>query len=436
MTKCYQKKLVFGRVAQRQVEAEFSGGEIASDGGVLLLRQVDQKIGLTAAMARALGDPRRRASCAHAQVTLLRQRTYALALGYEDVNDHDQLRFDGALQTACERVAPLGSSSTVGRLERRADRAAAWALHEVLLEQFLRSFKTAPDELILDFDATDDPVHGRQEGRFFHGYYGDYCFLPLYVTCGDQVLVSYLRPSNIDAAKHAWAILSLLVKRLRRAWPGVRLIFRGDSGFCRWRMLAWCETHDVGYIAGIAKNDRLLERSGHLIRVAQEQFDATGEKQRNFGTIAYSAHTWDHARRVIVKAEHTAQGANPRFVVTNLEGEPQDLYDRLYCARGEMENRIKEQLQLFSDRTSCHHWWPNQFRLLLSTFAYVLVETLRRLGLKPTALARAQVHTIRLQLFKIGAAIVRNTRRVRFLLSSSYPRQALFAQVVAALDSG
>lgn len=436
MTECYQEVMDFGRVQRRRIEADFRGGEITSDAGVLLLKQIDQRLGLIAAMARALGDPRRRASCDHSLPTLLRQRIFGLALGYEDVNDHDHLRHDGALQSACGRVSDLGSSSTVGRVERRGDRAAAVALHRVLVDQFITSFKRKPKRLILDFDATDDAVHGKQEGRFFHGYYDHYCFLPLYVTCKDQLLVSYLRPSNIDGAKHSWAILALLVKRLRQAWPEVQIIFRGDSGFCRWRMLGWCERHGVDYIVGIAKNKRLQRQAAPWMEAAQTQFETTHDKQRHFGHIHYAAQSWDHARRVIVKAEHSAQGSNPRFVVTSIDGDPQDLYDRLYCARGEMENRIKEQFQLFSDRTSCHRWWPNQFRLLLSSFAYVLMEAIRRIGLKRTALARAQIHTIRLQLFKIGAAIVRNTRRVRFLMSSSYPRQALFAQVAANLDSG
>lgn len=436
MTECYQGVLHFGRVSRRRIEADFSGGEISSDGGVLLLKQTDRRIGLIQAMARALGDQRRQASCDHRLTTLLRQRVFGLALGYEDVNDHDHLRHDGALQTACGQVDVLGSSSTVGRVERRADRQAAWALHRVLVEQFIASFAAPPPELILDFDATDIPVHGQQEGHFFHGYYDHHCFLPLYVTCGDRLLVSYLRQSNIDAARHAWAILALLVKRLRQAWPQVRIVFRGDSGFCRWRMLRWCENHAVGYIVGIAKNDRLLDKAAGLMRAAKERFEATGQYQRSFWQVAYAAQTWDRLRQVIVKAEHSIRGENPRFVVTNLEGDPQALYDKLYCARGDMENKIKQQFQLFADRASCHRWWANQFRLLLSSCAYVLVDALRRLGLKGTTLVKAEVNTIRLRLFKIGAAIVRNTRRVRFLLSSSYPHQALFTAVAAHLDSG
>ena len=290
---------------------------------------------------------------------------------------------------------------------------------------------------MLDFDATDDPVHGRQEGRFFHGYYDRYCFLPLYVFCGDQLLVSYLRRSNIDAAKHAWAILALLVKRLRRQWPKVRIVFRGDSGFCRWRLLRWCERHGVDYIVGIARNARLEGKVDHLMARIERIVDQGGRPYRAFCDLRYKAASWDRHRRVIAKLEVTLKGPNPRFIVTNMRGHKKTLYERRYCARGEMENRIKEQqLGLFADRTSCHAWWPNQFRLLLSSLAYTLMEAIRRLGLKGTELARAQVGTIRLKLLKIGAVILRNTRRVRFLLSSAYPYQALFVQVAARLTPG
>jgi len=249
--------------------------------------------------------------------------------------------------------------------------------------------------------------------------------------------VSYLRPSNQDNARHAWAILKLLVRRLRQAWPAVRLVVRADSGFCRWRLLRWCEEHGVGYVIGLAKNERVLALAQPLMAQAQAQYEASGQKQRVFGEVRYAAQTWDGPRRVIVKAEHAQPGSNPRLVVTNLEGEPEALYDQLYCARGQMENRIKEQqLGLFSDRTSCHDWWANQFRLLLCSCAYVLLEAVRRLGLAGTALARAQVGTIRLRLLKIGAVVLRNTRRVRLLLSSSYPYQAIFAQVAKAFSTG
>ena len=304
----------------------------------------------------------------------------------------------------------------------------------MIVEKFISSFKTPPKRLILDFDATDDTVHGQQVGRFFHGYYDHYCFLPLYVFCGSQLLAAYLRPSNIDGARHAWAILSLLVKRLRREWPGVKIIFRGDSGFCRWRMLRWCDNHRIGYIVGLAKNKRINAMAADLMEQAQEQFEASGVKQRIFGETMYAAKAWDRKRRVIMKAEHSSQGNNPRYVVTNLPGDPQRLYDRDYCARGDMENRIKEQqLDLFSDRTSCHNWWPNQIRLLLSSLAYILIESVRRLALKGTELAAAQCGTIRLKLLKIGAVLTRNTRRIRMHLTSACPYQHLFWLVAERL---
>ena len=368
---------------------------------------------------------------------LVRQRLYAIALGYEDLNDHDGLRQDVALQTAVERDQWLASASTLCRFENRADRGTAWRLHEVLLDQFIASFKRAPKKLILDFDATDDPVHGEQDGRFFHGYYRHYCFLPLYVFCGHQLLVSYLRPSNIDGAKHSWAILSLLVKRLRQVWPKVRIIFRGDGGFCRWKMLRWCDHHEVGYIIGLAKNKCLNRRTASLQDEAAACFAATGHKVRWFTDFQYAARSWDGARRVIAKIEHSQHGVNPRYVVTNLEGDAKQLYDKLYCARGDMENRIKEnQLDMFGDRTSCQHWWPNQFRLLLASLAYTLIEAIRRIALKGTELANAYVGTIRLKLFKIGAVILKNTRRIRFLLASGCPYKELYFLAANRLAPG
>ena len=435
MTKCYQRSFEFPRVNRRIVEARFDGGDITSDGGVLLLRQADRLTGLSDSIARALSDPRRQASCDHDVPGLVRQRLYAIALGYEDLNDHDGLRQDVALQTAVERDQWLASASTLCRFENRADRETAWRLHEVLLDQFIASFKRAPKKLILDFDATDDPVHGEQDGRFFHGYYRHYCFLPLYVFCGHQLLVSYLRPSNIDGAKHSWAILSLLVKRLRQVWPKVRIIFRGDGGFCRWKMLRWCDHHEVGYIIGLAKNKRLNRLTASLQDEAAACFAV--HKVRWFTDFQYAARSWDGARRVIAKIEHSQHGVNPRYVVTNLEGDAKQLYDKLYCARGDMENRIKEnQLDMFGDRTSCQHWWPNQFRLLLASLAYTLIEAIRRIALKGTELANAYVGTIRLKLFKIGAVILKNTRRIRFLLASGCPYKELYFLAANRLAPG
>jgi len=437
VTVCTQTSFEFPVTNRRRVQASFTGGDVSSDGGLVLLRQVDRRLQLTATLAKRLPDPRDPTKVIHPLVTLLRQRIYGLCQGYEDLNDHDRLRTDVALQTAVEQDDDLASASTLCRWENGADRHAAWQVHQWWVEQFIASHTTPPAELVLDMDATDDPLHGKQEGAFFHGYYGQYCFLPLYVFCGERLLVAYLRPSNIDVARHAWAIVALLVKRLRQAWPTVKIVVRGDSGFCRWRLLRWCDRHDVHYIVGLAKNDRLLALAQPLIAQAATQHAQTQQKQRVFGEVEYAAYTWDQARRVIVKAEHTDQGRNPRFVVTNLTGDAQTLYDELYCARGEMENRIKEQqLGLFADRTSCHGWWANQWRLLLSGLAYSLMEALRRIGLAGTELARAQCVTIRLKLLKIGAVLVRNTRRVRFLLAASYPHRELFATVVARLASG
>ena len=437
VTNCSSLSFEFPACKKRRVAADFSGGHITSNGGVLLLRQADRLLGLTASLARRLIDTRQRGKVAHGLTAMLRQRVFALALGYEDVNDHAALRHDLALQTAAERDRALASPSTLSRFENTADRSSAWRIHEVLVDSFIASHPAAPEKLVLDFDATDDAVHGKQEGRFFHGYYDHYCFLPLYVFCGDHLLVSYLRPSKIDGAKHAWAILALLVKKLRAAWPEVRIIFRGDGGFCRHKMLGWCERHGVGYIVGLAKNARLNDLAAPWLAAAEKGFAASGVKQRLFGGFVYAAKSWKTQRRVIARIEHGPKGANPRYIVTNLDGDGRRLYEKLYCARGDMENRIKEQqLDLFADRTSCHKWWPNQFRLLLSGLAYTLLETIRRIGLEGTEMARAQCGTIRLKLLKIGAVILRNSRRVRIHLSSACPDKALFMLAAERLVPG
>lgn len=434
MTQCTLPGLEFPKVCGRIVEARFDGGDVTSDGGALLLRQADRRLGITSRAATLLDDPRQSGKVAHSVLAILRQRVFGLALGYDDLNDHDLMRLDPCFQSAVGRDSELASSSTLCRFENRMDRPVAVGLNKLLVELFIESFQAPPQELVLDFDATDIPVHGDQVGRFYHGYYRNYCFLPLYVTCNDRLLVSYLRTSRKDSAKHAWAILGLLVKRLRETWPTVRIVFRADSGFCRHRMLDWCDHHDVGYIVGLPRNRRLEGMCSRTREKARRLCRRTGHKVRKFIDIGYAADKWRRKRRVIVKAEHNILGANTRFVVTNLPGKAQKLYDELYCARGEMENRIKEQqLDLFADRTSCHEWWPNQFRMLLSSLAYVLMEGIRRIALKGTELARAQCSTIRLKLLKIGAVITRNTRRVRLMLSSAYPWQNLFHLVAERL---
>ncbi len=437
MTNCTQESFHFPSCCARKVAAEFTGGDVTSDGGALLLRAIDQRLKLTEQLLKVIPDKRNPVYIVHSMESLLKQRIYGIALGYEDLNDHTTLRHDIGLQTAVNRDEVLASSSTLCRLENTSARRVAVDINKVFIETFIKSFDTDPKELILDFDPTDDLVYGHQEKRFYHGYYGDYCFLPLYVFCGEHLLISYLRPSNIDGAKHAWAILALLVKRFRKQWPHVKIIFRGDSGFCRHNMFSWCDRNNVHYITGIAKNNRLLELSKDSRDEAKRGYETSSEKQRLFDDFSYSAKSWKQDRRIIVKAEHTDKGENPRFVVTNLLDNSQFLYEEIYCARGDMENRIKEQqLDLFADRTSCHDWWANQFRLLLSSCAYVLICGIRRISLKDTELEKAQCGTIRLKLFKIGAVIIRNTRRIRFLLSSAYPYQTLFFDVCAKLVPG
>jgi len=448
MTECNRDAMRFTRQGRRRVEADFAGGRLVSDGGLLALREVDQQTRFTAALAECLSDPRQPAKIEHEQSAMLAQRIHAIAAGHEDGNDHHTLRDDPMLQL-CAGVDPvegaqLASPSTLSRLTNRITRRDCVAMHEVLVDQFIGSFDTSagpPRELILDFDATDDPVHGNQEGRFFHGYYDRYCYLPLYVFCGDELLCAYLRPANIDPAKHARAILKLLVDKLRAKWPGVRIIFRGDSGFCRWKLMRWCDRHDVHYIMGLARNKRLERMSESFMAKAEADYEATGQKQRQFHVIDYAAGTWDRSRKVIVKAERLHEGPNLRFIVTNLSpssepeaGDAQALYDQLYCARGEMENRIKEQqLGLFADRTSSSTMLANQFRLLLSSAAYVLIQTLRRVVLAGTELAKAQVTTIRTKLIKIAARVVVSARRVVLHLSSSCPLQPLFRRLAHRL---
>lgn len=437
MPNCTATTDLFPGISRRQIEVNFDGGDITSDAGLLLLRQVDRKLGILSGIAPLLPDDRDPERIEHTVLELLRQRVYEIAQGNEDLNDHQHRRIDPALQTALDRTAACASAPTLCRFEQRATTSLTWQIQAEFVRQFVASYATPPAELILDFDASDIPLHGNQEERFFHGYYDNYCYLPLYVFCGDQLLVSYLRPSKLDAAKHAGAILKWLVQQLRAAWPGVRIIFRGDSGFCRRKILHWCERNAVDYVVGLAKNARLKTLAATWMDQAETGFNSTGIKQRVFGHFEYAAKTWNHPRRVIAKAEFTALGSNPRFILTTLKGDPQQLYDRLYCARGEMENRIKEcQLGLFGTRLSCHRFVANQFRLLLASMAYILLERMRTLGLAGTELANAQAQTLRIKLLKVGAIIIRNTRRIRFFISSSFAQQEAFLLVARRFASG
>jgi hypothetical protein len=434
MPKCTKNRIDFGRFGRRVIEADFSGGDLSSDGGLLLLRQIDQHLGLSRAAAAAIPDPRDPERIRHGLRDMLAQRLYGLCCGYEDLNDHKTLRDDVLMQTAVGRDEALASAPTFSRLENRATRAQAWALHGVLIDQFIASHKTAPEELVLDIDASDVPLHGAQELSQFHAYYDHHCYLPLYVFCGQAMLACYLRPSKIDGAKHAAALIKLLVTRLRRAWPDTRFIVRGDSGFCRRRLLQWCERSGVGYVIGLARNARLHAAVELAEAALADAYSAIGFKQRLIGEFTYAAKSWSHERRVITRLEYGALGTNPRFIVTNLAGHAIQLYDHLYCQRGEAENRIKEaQLDLFGTRTSCSRFIANQLRLLLAALAYTLMQRLRALALQATELERASAATIRVRLLKIGAAIQRNTRRVRVMLASHHPLRELFATAAARL---
>lgn len=434
MPNCTNDQVVLGKVGRRLIEASFDGGDIVSDGGVLLLRQVDQRIGLTKSIARVFDDRRRRASVAHSMRDMLAQRIYGLCCGWEDVCDHNVLRRDLALQSAVGRVEELASAPTLSRLENSSTRIDCAALHGVLLDQFIASKTARPKELVLDIDATHVPLHGAQEKAHFHRYYDNYCYLPLYVFCGQDILACVLRPSSRDPASILSALIKLITRRLRQAWPRIRIIVRGDSGFCRPQALKRFEKWGLHYIVGLQKNAALLQRVALAELALAEMYEKAGGKQRMIGEFDYAARSWDRERRVIARLEHDTRGANPRFIVTNLKGSPKALYERLYCARGEAENRIKEaQLDLFGRRASCHRFQANQMRLLLAAFAYTLMINLRRLALTGTELARACSATIRTRLLKIGAAIVRNTRRVRVLLSSHHPLKHIFLSAAHAL---
>jgi hypothetical protein len=445
MTECNIKNEVFQPslfpyLKGRKIKVDFEGGNVSSDGGVLLLKQVDRKLNLLNRIASIMNnyDEREQNKVTHDIKSMLTQRIYGIACGYDDLNDHHELRHDIAWQTAAGKVEDLASVPTLCRFENSSVREMSMELMNLMIDVFIESFKNVPEEIILDFDNTDDAVHGNQEGKFFHGYYDKYCFLPLYVFSGQKLVTAFLQPSNEDGAKHAGAVLKIITSKLRKKWPGVKIIYRGDSGFARKRHLYWCERKNIDYIIGLAKNNCLKTELASSMMEAENEYDETGEKARYFKEFDYSAGSChNRKRKVIGKAEFSYHGENPRFILTTLEGDPQYLYEKIYCARGDMENRIKEQqLGLFSDRTSAHRWWTNQLRILLAGFAYVLFERMRNTALKGTELAKAQVGTIRLKLLKIGAIMSRNTRSIKFSLSSSYPYKHLFLRVAEAFAPG
>ena len=463
-TQCNQDSFEFHPLNQRHVVGRFDGGAITSDAGGLLLREVEKRTGILARFAACFRDHRVKEQVEHTVKELVAQRVYALALGYEDLNDHEQLRQDPLLAILAEKPDPTGEDrvrerdrgkalagkSTLNRLELTKEVVDGkerykkivmdqGAVDRLLGEVFLEAYDKPPAEIVLDLDATDDPVHGNQEGRFFHGYYGHYCYLPLYIFCGDFLLGARLRPSNMDASAGCVDELQRIVAQIRQAWPHVKITLRGDAGFCREELMAWGEQEGVDYVLGLAKNERLKAEIASEQGQAAAAYAQRGKAARVFKEFSYQTReSWSRARRVVAKAEHLEKGANPRFVVTSLPPaawEARALYEELYCARGEMENRLKEQLMLFADRTSTAFLRSNQNRLYFSSVAYLLMEALRRLGLKATDLAQAQAATIRLKLLKIGALIRLTVRKVWVSLAGGYPYAELLAGIYAALQA-
>src|SRR3954452_16750064 len=462
-TECNASYLDFPMVGSREVLADFNGGDISSDGGALLLRETERLTGIVRQFAACFTDHRNPDLTEHTVEELIAQRVYALALGYEDLNDHDDLRRDPLLATVVGKPDPTGKArqrkrdrgkalagkSTLNRLELTpvgadADRGykkIPCRTHDVerlFVTLFLQAHSHPPERIVLDRDATDDPIHGHQLGRFFHGYYKGYCYLPLYIFCGDHLLCARLRPADIDASAGSVKQLQRIVAQIRQAWPEVKITIRADSGFCRDPIMAWCEANGVDYVLGLAQNTRLKAMIATEQEQARVEFERTKGPARVFTDLRYrTLESWGRERRVVAKAEHLAKGANPRFVVTSLTAEgraAKPLYEEDYCGRGEMENRIKEQqLHLFADRTSTATMRGNQVRLFFSSIAYVLLEALRRLGLAGTELARAQCQTIRSKLLKIGALVRVTVRKVWVKLSSSSPYAEAFRRVHANL---
>ena len=452
-TQCSADQFEFEGFAGRRVVAAFDGGALTSDAGALLLREADRAIGLSRRVSACFRDARCPERVVHALRTLIGQRIVGLALGYEDVNDHDDIRFDPVLALWSDRLAPrrkgcaaLAGKSTINRLEH-APRGASdryrkiavdgSAIEALFVDLFLDAHAEAPKEIVLDLDATDDPLHGSQEGRFFHGYYDCWCYLPLYVFCGRHLLAAKLRRANIDAAAGAVEEIARLVGRIRGRWPEVRVLLRADSGFAREALMAWCEANGVDYLFGLARNKRLLAKIEAELGEAGAEHARSGKPARRFKDFFYTTrNSWSCARRVIGKAEHLDKGANPRFVVTSLDPAiaARTVYEQIYCARGEMENRIKEcQLDLFSDRTSTATMAANQLRLWFSSLAYVLMTGLRRIALAGTELAQATCGSIRLKLLKIGARVTVSVRRIKIAMASACPQQATFVLAHARL---
>jgi hypothetical protein len=456
-TQCNAEQLQFSCVERRRVVAAFDGGAVSSDAGALLLGKADEAIGLMDRLARCFVDQRDPDLIEHTVRTMIGQRVFGMALGYEDLNDHESLRHDPAFGALLGKLEPkrrtdcaaLAGKSTLNRLELHPVQGVSRyhkirpdgpAIERLWVDLFLDAHREPPGEIILDLDATDDPLHGHQEGRFFHGYYDGYCYLPLYIFCGEHLLCAKLRRANIDGAAGATEEIERIVAQIRARWPTTRIMLRADSGFCREPLMGWCEENGVEYLFGLARNSRLVRSIGAELQEAKHESGETRRPARRFKELVYRTRkSWSRSRRVVAKAEHTGDKSNPRFIVSSLplrEFPARALYEALYCARGECENRIKEaQLDLFADRLSAATFRANQLRLWLASAAYVLMHTLRRVGLAGTALARACAHTIRLKLLKIGAVVTVSVRRVKLAMSEVCANQHEFIAAFHALSA-
>jgi hypothetical protein len=454
-THCTSDLFGFAPVEGRKVVASFDGGKISSDAGALLLGATDRAIGLIDRFAKCFRDVRCAELIEHKVVTLVGQRVYGIALGYEDLNDHDELRHDpmmavlaGKLAARRRDCAPMAGKSTLNRLELSLARPSRYhkishdpaAIERTFVEVFLEAHGRAPQQIILDLDATDDPLHGHQEGRFFHGFYDCYCYLPLYIFCGRHLLVAKLRRSNIDASAGTLTQITRLTAQIRERWPKVRILLRADSGFAREELMSWCEANKVDYVFGLAKNERLIAVIETELAIAADKSRRTGKPARAFKDFLWTTlDSWSRRRRVIAKAEHTRDNANPRFVVTSLKRadcKARYLYEKIYCARGDMENRIKEcQADLFADRTSAATMRANQLRLWFASMAYVLICALRRIGLHHTEFAEATCGTIRLKFLKIGALVGVSVRRIKIAMASACPTANVWGLVAARLSA-
>jgi hypothetical protein len=454
-TECNPDLFGFAPVEGREVVAAFDGGAITSDAGALLLGATDRAIGMMDRFAACFDDVRRQDLIEHEVVTLVAQRVFGIALGYEDLNDHDELRHDpimavlaGKLVARRKDCAPVAGKSTLNRLELSRLQPSRYhkishnpiAIKRLFVDLFLKAHERAPSTIVLDLDATDDPVHGEQEGRFFHGYYDCYCYLPLYVFCGHHLLAAKLRPASVDAADGAVEEVARIVKQIRRSWPNVRIVVRADSGFARDELMAWCEANGVEFVFGLQQNERLIAEIECELYRAEAKSRRTGKPARYFREFKYrTRRSWSRERRVVGKAEFTNGEANPRFVVTSLkraECGPKYLYEKVYCARGDMENRIKEcQLDLYADRTSTATLRANQLRLWLASMAYVLICALRRIGLHHTSFANASCGTIRLKLLKIGALVRTSFRRIKIAMASGCPAALAWGAAAVRLNA-